>query len=83
MRLPLLLLATLASCEAPPRTDTAALYPPPPFCTRTLGMASCFADPASLTDHPSSLGDTPYRPVQPALPWWRKVTNHWDDQASP
>jgi hypothetical protein len=36
--------------------------PPPPdrqFCTRTLGMAECFADPASLPNHPASLGDGP------------------------
>jgi len=29
------------------------------FCTRTLGMAECFADPATLADHPSPLGDAP------------------------
>jgi hypothetical protein len=29
------------------------------FCTRTLGMAECFADPATLADHPSALGDAP------------------------
>jgi hypothetical protein len=36
--------------------------PPPepqPFCTRTLGMASCWRDPASLTDHPMEFGDGP------------------------
>ena len=32
---------------------------PPPFCTRTLGMANCWRDPASLPDHPSELGDGP------------------------
>jgi hypothetical protein len=29
------------------------------FCTRTLGSAECFADPATLADHPSPLGDAP------------------------
>jgi len=29
------------------------------FCTRTLGLAECFADPATLADHPSALGDAP------------------------
>lgn len=39
--------------------------PPPaePFCTRTLGMAQCFSDPASLPDHPMALGDTPRPPL--------------------
>jgi hypothetical protein len=32
---------------------------PPPFCTRTLGVAECWQDPASLPDHPSALGDGP------------------------
>jgi len=35
---------------------------PPParrFCTRTLGLAECFADPQSLPDHPAELGDGP------------------------
>ena len=34
--------------------------PPPeqPFCTRTLGMAECFATPATLNDHPSPWGDS-------------------------
>ncbi len=38
--------------------------PPQPFCTRTLGMAECFADPAALPDHPTPLADGP----APALP---------------
>src|SRR5690242_6203883 len=37
--------------EPPPET--------PPFCTRTLGMADCWRDPATLPDHPSELGDGP------------------------
>ena len=35
--------------------------PPPRFCTRTLGMAECFADPAFLPDHPAPLADGPSR----------------------
>ena len=37
--------------------------PPPepqPFCTRSLAMADCWIDPASLLDHPAQLGDTPH-----------------------
>jgi len=80
MRAILILMLALSACQASAgRTSTAALYPPPPFCTRTLGMASCFADPASLPDHPTSWGDTPYRPIQPPIPWWQKITNHWDN----
>jgi len=37
--------------------------PPPlmqqPFCTRSLGEADCWTDPARLPNHPSPLGDTP------------------------
>jgi len=42
-----------------PAHDAAGAAPPapPPFCTRTLGAAQCFADPASLPDHPSPLAD--------------------------
>jgi hypothetical protein len=45
--------------------------PPPepqPFCTRTLGMANCWRDPASLADHPTELGDGPHvlTPLQEA-----------------
>jgi hypothetical protein len=32
---------------------------PPPYCTRTLGVANCWQDPASLPDHAPSLGDGP------------------------
>ncbi len=31
----------------------------PPFCTRTLGAAECFADPSALPDHPSGVADAP------------------------
>jgi hypothetical protein len=35
--------------------------PPPaqPFCTRTLGIADCWQDPAAMPDHPRDLGDGP------------------------
>ena len=32
---------------------------PPPYCTRSLGVADCWQDPASLPDHPPPLGDGP------------------------
>ena len=32
---------------------------PPPFCTRSLGVADCWRDPASLPDKPTELGDGP------------------------
>ncbi len=37
--------------EPPPET--------PPYCTRSLGVADCWQDPASLPDHPPALGDGP------------------------
>ena len=37
----------------------------PPFCTRSLGVANCWLDPASLPDHPTELGDGP-RSLTPA-----------------
>jgi hypothetical protein len=43
---------------------------PQPFCTRTLGLAECFADPGSLPDRPAPLGDMPQRLQPPPLPWW-------------
>lgn len=33
--------------------------PAEPFCTRTLGQAQCFRDPALLPDAPHALGDSP------------------------
>jgi hypothetical protein len=41
--------------------------PPPeplPYCTRSLGVADCWRDPASLPDHPRDLGDVPH-PLTP------------------
>jgi hypothetical protein len=37
---------------------------PPPYCTRSLGLADCWRDPASLPDHPRDLGDVPH-PLTP------------------
>lgn len=37
--------------EPPPET--------PPFCTRSLGVADCWLDPASLPDQPRPLADGP------------------------
>ena len=33
---------------------------PPPYCTRSLGVADCWRDPASFPNHPPSLGDGPH-----------------------
>jgi hypothetical protein len=41
--------------------------PPPeplPYCTRSLGVADCWRDPASLPGHPPDLGDVPH-PLTP------------------
>ena len=32
---------------------------PPPFCTRSLGVADCWRDPAALPDKPRELSDGP------------------------
>ena len=32
---------------------------PPPYCTRSLGVADCWRDPASLPERPPELGDGP------------------------
>ncbi len=39
------------------------MEPPPepqPFCSRSLAIADCWIDPASLPDHPTQLGDGPH-----------------------
>ena len=41
-----------------------------PFCTRTLGVAECFADPAALLDRPAPLGDMPVRVHVIDGRWW-------------
>lgn len=33
--------------------------PAPPFCTRSLGVADCWQDPAALPDHPTGIADGP------------------------
>ena len=41
-----------------------------PFCTRTLGVAECFADPGALLDRPAPLGDMPVRVHVTDRRWW-------------
>ncbi len=60
----------LAGCAQGGRTVVSAL-PPQPFCTRTLGTAQCFADPAALPDHPAQLADTPVRQHVECRAWWQ------------
>ena len=51
------------ACEAFPFTHccrpAGPLPPPPPYCTRSLGVADCWIDPARLPNHPRQLADTP------------------------
>jgi hypothetical protein len=47
---------------------------PPPYCTRSLGLANCWRDPTSLPDHPTELGDGP-RVLTPEQEADR--TRHW------
>ena len=72
-------LSLLAACQpAPSHYATPAGPPAPPrFCTRTLGVAQCFANPDSLPNHPSPLadGETALSPAQEkdraaAARWW-------------
>jgi len=78
MRPILCVLCLLAGCEkaAPPPRAVAVQQP---FCTRTLGTPDCYAAPALLPDKPAPLGDTPVRTPPPPTPWWKKVTDHWQD----
>jgi hypothetical protein len=74
----LICLFVLAGCQAsapPPRPAAAAQV----FCARSLGTPDCYAVPASLPDHPAGIADTPDRPPQPGTPWWKKITDHWQD----
>jgi len=76
----LMCLFLLAGCHAsapPPRPRAAAV--PQEFCTRSLGTPDCYATPALLPDHPEALGDTPERAPATPTPWWKKVTDHWQD----
>ncbi len=43
---------TLAGLPRPPPPP-----PPAPYCTRSLGDADCWSDPAKLRDHPPQLAD--------------------------
>lgn len=56
----------------PPLFVAGAGQPAMPFCTRTLGVAECFADPENLPNRPSPLGDIPVR-VHRVPPWWRAM----------
>ena len=48
----------------------------PPYCTRSLGVADCWADPASLPDHPPEIADGP-RTLTPEQEQNR--TRRWPD----
>ncbi|MDD2876716.1 MAG: hypothetical protein PHT60_07880 [Acidiphilium sp.] len=37
-----------------------ALPPPLPYCTQTLGQATCWADPSQLPDHAPQVAEGPY-----------------------
>ena len=65
----MVLAAGLAGC-APSGAVVVSGLPPQPFCTRTLGVAQCFAYPAALPDHPHALLDTPVRAHVECAPWW-------------
>ncbi len=73
MVLALSLICLIAACAAP--ASVVAKPPPlPEFCTRTLGVAQCFANPELLPDHPAGLADGPgeLTPEQIAdsKKWW-------------
>ncbi len=67
----ILLLLALAGCVERGRTVVSAI-PPQPYCTRTLGTAQCFADPAALPDRPAELLDTPVREHLECVRWTEK-----------
>jgi F0F1-type ATP synthase membrane subunit c/vacuolar-type H+-ATPase subunit K len=46
------------------------LPPPLPYCTQTLGQATCWADPAQLPDHAPQVAEGPYN-LSPA-----QIANH-------
>ena len=51
-----------------------AVPQPPEFCTRSLGVPDCWADPSQLPDHPGEIADGPrsLTPEQEAdrTKWW-------------
>ncbi len=66
----IMLAAGLAGCAAGGQTVVSSALPQP-FCTRTLGVAECFADPAALPDRPEPLADTPVRVHVACRNWWQ------------
>ena len=60
----------LAGCSPGGRV-VASEMAPQPFCTRTLGVAECFANPEALTDRPTRVGDTPVRTHVACVPVWQ------------
>ncbi len=56
----IVLAALLGGC-APTGHLVVSRPAPQPYCTRTLGVAECFADPGALPDRPAELADTPLR----------------------
>ncbi len=76
--LALALVCVVSAC-APSGGKLAAKPPspaqPPEFCTRTLGVAECFAHPELLPDHPAGVADGPWQltpeQVADSKKWWR------------
>ena len=49
-----------AACEAIPFHRCCRKPPPPqPYCTRSLGVADCWADPARLSPPQRDIADSP------------------------
>ena len=83
MRLALALPVLLAACGAAKQAATPpprAFADPGPFCTRTLGLPECFANPYVLPDHPQSLGDTPVRTQVPEPNLWQRIAHDWHQE---
>ena len=66
----LLVMVVLGGCAARGQL-MISVAPPQPFCTRTLGVAECFADPSALLDRPAELADTPVRGHVACRRWWQ------------
>ena len=58
-----------------PREHTPA---PPPFCTKTLGLPECWADPASFVTLPRQLADSPSLTPEQA----RQTASRWPKSLS-
>ena len=65
-----MLAAWLGACARDRPVVVSARAYAMPFCTRTLGVAECFADPKALLDRPMPLGDMPVRLHQQPAPYW-------------